>query len=486
MRKEPPLPSAMWNRIPSDIQAAIRLLVEGYEQRLRALEAEVAELKERLNQTSQNSSRPPSSDGPAGKRKPPRAPTGRKRGGQPGHPPAQRSLVPVEQVQGVVTCKPPWCRRCGAALHGTDAQPLRHQVWDMPQPTPEVYEYQLHRLQCAECGSTTCGTLPPGVPASGIGPRLASIVGLCTGAYRLSKRMVVRFCGAVLGVPLALGEVCRVEQTVAQAVEPAVQAARQYVQTQDTNVDETTWWEGLRRVTLWVVVTPWVSVFAIRASRGAKVLWELVGEGYGRVLTSDRAKAYQRQPLARHQLCWAHLRRDFQAMIDRGGAGAAVGQRLLELSDVLFGWWHWVRDGTWTRATLQRAVRDLRPVFKAVLVAGAQGACPKTAGTCRELLAVEAALWTFVRVEGIEPTNNAAEQALRHAVQWRKTSYGTESAPGSHFVENILTVVTSCRQQARPVLAYLTASCAAFYAGTPPPSLLPPASPEPAGCLLHR
>jgi transposase len=245
------------------------------------------------------------------------------------------------------------------------------------------------------------------------------------------------------------------------------------VQSQAANVDETTWWEQMRRGYRWVAVTQWVSVFILRASRGAKVLRELVGEEYGGVLTSDRAKAYNAQPLRQRQLCWAHRRRDFQALIDRGGAGAEVGARLLADSGVLFEWWQWVRDGLWQCATFRRYVSGLRAAFRETLAAGTRCGCPKTAATCRELLAMESALWTFVRVEGIEPTNNAAERALRHAVQWRKSSYGTESAAGSHFVENILTVVATCRQQERSVLAYLTQCCQALYAGTEPPSLLP-------------
>lgn len=292
----------------------------------------------------------------------------------------------------------------------------------------------------------------------------------------MSKRRVAHLCTEVLGVPLALGAIGEVEQTVAQAGEPSVQEARAYVQSQDANVDETSWWEQGGRRVLGVVVTQWVSVFALRASRGAKVLGELLGEEYGGVLTSDRAKAYNGQPLHGRPICWAHLRRDFQAMIDRGGAGAVVGAMLREQADVLFGWWYWVRDGTWARSTFQRSVRFLRGLVRAELAAGTHCACPKTAATCRELLAVEPALWTFVRGEGSEPTNNAAERALRPAVQWRKTSYGTESATGSHFVENILTVVATCRQQERPVLAYLTHCCQALYAGTEPPSLLPQTS----------
>jgi len=463
----------MWEQIPAPIQAAIGVMVESYEQRIALLAAEVAALREQLNQTSQNSSRPPSMDGPHVKRKPPKAPSGRKQGAQPGHPVQQRALVPPEQVSEVIVCKPTHCRRCGRPLAGSDPAPWRQQVRELPPPVPVITEYQLHRLACASCGLTTCGELPAGVPPTCYGPRLASVVALCSGAYRMSKRRVASFCREVLGVEVAVGEICRIEQTVTQAVAPAVADALLYVQTHDTNVDETPWWEHDQRRWLWTVVTVQVSVFAVAASRGAAVLEALLGELYAGVVTSDRAKAYDTRPLRERQICWAHLARDFQAMIDRGGPAQPVGEALLEHAQVLFAWWHWVRDGTWTRSTFQQYVSTLRASFRGELENGAAGACPKTAATCRELLAREAALWTFVRVEGVEPTNNAAERSLRHAVQWRKTSYGTQSEQGSRFVAHILTVVASCQQQGRNVLAYLTACCQAFYAGRAVPSLVP-------------
>jgi transposase len=160
-------------------------------------------------------------------------------------------------------------------------------------------------------------------------------------------------------------------------------------------------------------------------------------------------------------------------MIDRGGPGRVVGEALLEHAYVLIVWWHWVRDGTWQRSTFQSYVRTLRTSFKLELEWGSQSACPKTAATCRELLAREAALWTFVRVDGIEPTNNASERSLRGAVLWRKVSFGTQSERGSRFVASMLTVLLSCQQQQRNALAYLTACCQAFYANRPVPSLVP-------------
>jgi transposase len=476
MRREPPLPQELWDRIPPESQAAIWLVIDGYERRIAALETVVAELQERLNQNSQNSSRPPSTDGPHVKRKPPKASSGRQRGAQPGPPVHQRALVPLEQVSEVIVCKPTHCRRCGRPLGGRDSAPWRQQVIEVPPPAPYVTEYQLHRLSCAGCGITTCGELPAGVPTTCYGPRLASVVALCSGAYRMSKRMVASFCQEVLGVPLAVGEVCRIEQRVTQAVTPAVEEAQVYVQTQDTNVDETPWWEHQHRRWLWAVVTAQVSVFAIATSRGAAVLATLLGELYTGIVTSDRAKAYDTRLLRRRQLCWAHLARDFQAMIDRGGAAQPVGEALLEHAHVLFAWWHWVRDGTWTRSTFQQYARTLRASFRVELENGRRCSCPKTAATCRELLAREAALWTFVRVEGIELTNNAAERSLRHAVQWRKVSYGTQSEKGSRFVAHILTVVATCQQQGRNILVYLTACCQAFYTRGTVPSLLPQTS----------
>ena len=474
MPKRPAIvPEEVWEQAPEAVQVVLSGLVTHYEQRITQLEAEVRDLTARLNQNSQNSSKPPSSDGPQVKRKPPKPLLGRKAGGQPGHPPYQRALVPIEKVETVITCKPTQCRRCGGQLTGSDPEPVRQQVVELPLVQPQLTEYQLHRLRCAGCGITTCGELPTGVLPTCYGPRLASLVALCTGGYRMSKRMVVSFCREVLGIELSVGEICQIEQTVTKAVAPAVEEAAAYVQSCDLDIDETTWKECWKRRTLWTLVTTQLSVFTIATGRGAVVLQKLVGEWYCGTITSDRAKAYDSQPLRRRQLCWAHLIRDFQAMIDRGGPSQKVGEALLEHAHVLFAWWHWVRDGTWPRSTFQSYVRTLRASFKMELEWGTQNACPKTAATCRELLLREGALWTFVRVEGIAPTNNSAERSLRRAVLWRKVSFGTQSESGSRFVASMLTVLMSCQQQHRNALVYLTACCQAFYAHRPVPSLVP-------------
>jgi transposase len=293
-----------------------------------------------------------------------------------------------------------------------------------------------------------------------------------TGAYRMSKRMVQTFCADVLGVPICAGQVCASEAETAAATEAVVQELRAFARSQPANVDETGWRQNHQRGWIWTVVTQTVTVFTIALSRAASVAQGLVDLSSGQVITTDRYKGYLWLPLRQRQLCWAHLTRDFQAMADRANAGSSMGGELLCCAQDLFTWWYRVRDGTMSRSTFQRYIADLRPWVRSQLEAGSACRCAKTAATCCDLLALEPALWTFVRVEGIEPTNNAAERALRHAVQWRKTSYGTNSDVGSHFVANILSVVATCRQQGRNVLEYLTTCCRAAVVGIAPPSLL--------------
>ena len=198
---------------------------------------------------------------------------------------------------------------------------------------------------------------------------------------------------------------------------------------------------------------------------------DLLGTDRRKVVISDRLKSYDW--IKRRQFCWAHLNRDFQAMVDRGGESAEVGRQLLAHSERIFDWWHRVRDGTMARATLQSNVAMLRFSFREDLRRGVDCGCAKTAGTCRELLASETHLWTFVRVEGVEPTNNDAERALRHGVIYRKLSGGTDSESGSRFVERMLSVVATCRQQDINVLDYLTRCYRAHLDGSPIPSLIP-------------
>src|SRR5215831_8577361 len=466
----PPIPAELWDRIPPAAQAAILALIQQYERRLQALQREVDQLTERLNQNSTNSARPPSSDPPHVKRRPPQPSSGRKKGGQPGHARQQRPLVPPELVKQAIPLMPSACRRCGQALHGEDPHPRRHQVAEIPPVEAEVTEYRLHRLTCMACGTRTCASLPAGVPTGAFGPRLQAVLAILAGGYRLGKRPIRQLAHDLFGLSISTGMVAKLERSTAEALQQPAAELAEYVRTQHAHVDETSWREAGQKAWLWVVVTPLVTLFHIAATRCGKVAGRLLGSAYRQVVTSDRWKAYN--GFRRRQFCWSHLRRDFQAMIDRQNSGAAIGKELLDLSDRMFAWWHRVRDGTLNCSSFQVYISGLRAEVRRALTQGAACGCPKTAATCRNLTANEPKLWTFVWQEGVEPTNNAAERALRHAVLWRKGSGGTDSSRGSRFVERILSVRETCRQQGRGILGYLVECCQAHLDGKEAPSLL--------------
>ena len=454
--------------MPAEARAAVSALVDSYERR-------IAELEQRLGRNSTNSSRPPSSDPPSLKRRrPPAPPSGKRRGGQPGHRRHVRPLVPPEQLRQVIECRPPSCRWCGDALAGDDPEPIRHQVAEVPPIQPVVDEYRLHRLKCPRCRTTTCAKLPTGVPAGAFGPRLRAILSVLAGAYRLGKRPIRQLASDLLGLSISTGMICRLERQGAAELEAPVERLREHVRNAGSaHIDETSWWQGRDKMWLWAAITKGATVFTIAKSRGAEVARGLLGTARRKVVISDRFKSYAW--VKRRQFCWAHLRRDFQAMIDRGGEPGEVGRRLLAHSDVLFRWWHRVRDGTLARSSFRLYASWLRDCVREDLRRGLACGCARTAATCRELLAGETHLWTFVRVEGVEPTNNHAERALRHGVIYRKLSGGTDSESGSRFVERMLSVLATCRQQGVNVLDYLTRSYRAHLDGHPVPSLVPTA-----------
>jgi transposase len=444
-------------------------------EQIHQLHQQLADTNAKLNTDSSNSSLPPSSDRFHVKRRPPPPPDQPRnhRGGQLGHPRRQRLLVGPEQVRDIIPCKPTTCRRCGQPLRGTDPAPLRHQVAELPRAVPDVVEYHLHRLTCPGCQTSTCGTLPPGVKGQ-FGPRLEATLALLAGHYRLGLRPVVDLAADLWGLHLSTGLVSKLRGQTAAALElPWVQLALS-VHAQNVNIDETSWRESKKRAYLWAVVTPLAAVFRICKDRTARSAQALLGRQYAGVATCDRLKSYWW--IKRLQWCWAHLRRDFQAMIDRGQPGQVIGESLLEQSNRLFHLWHQVRAGQLSRQGMSEAMKPVRAAVRKALQRGAKSRCRKTAGTCKELLDHEDWLWTFVDVDGVEPTNNEAERTERHGVLLRKTSGGTDSRPGSRFVERILTVVHTCRRQGKQVLDYLSACIETWRHGRDPPSLVPTTS----------
>ncbi len=455
--------------IPAEVEAEMTPAVRAFVQELLA---RIAELAACLNKTPQNSSLPPSSQHPHAKPAPAKPKSKNRPGGQPGHPKHERALVPTDQCEEVVTLKPTACRKCGRTLRGNDCDPLRHQVWELPQIKPLVTEYQRHRLCCPHCHETTCAELPSGVPSSQAGCRLVAFTALLMGCFRQSKRRVALFLEQVLDQPCSPGWVVKLQNQATAALQPTYKELVDQLPTQEVlGIDESPTKESRAKAWLWTCVARQFTVFAQRTTRAATVLTELLGTEFGGVVTCDRAKMYWM--LGRLQWCWAHLKRDFQALIDSGDPQAKrLGHELMRPTREMFHYWARYRDGTLSRRGFKRAMQPICRKVESLLLRGAFSGNPRMSGMCRELYDHRQWLWTFVEVEGVEPTNNASERAMRHPVIWRKLSFGTQSAAGSRFVETMLTVVETCRQQSRKAFAFITSAVEASFARQSAPSLL--------------
>lgn len=425
------------------------------------LKAEIAELRERLGQNSTNSSRPPSSDPPSCQPKPPAEEKGRrKRGAQPGHPGRARTLKPEPEVDHIIEVKPVRCAHCGRKLHGDDPQPERRQVAEVPPVKAEVTEYRRHALTCRSCGAVTRAAWTTQVPAGAFGAHAQAITGYLSGRLGASHRDVVEAMTVLYGLEVGTGSVAAMQRRISEALAAPVAQAQHFVEQQKAQyVDETSWRESRQLKWLWVNATRDVTVFNVQDGRSSTAAKRMINESAQGIITTDRYWAYNWLPARRRQICWAHLARDFQAMAERAGTSAVTGQALLKQVKQIFALWHQVRNGDLSRERLQAAMKPVQQRVKKLLQAGTQSEHKKTRNTCANILKVEKSLWTFVRVEGVEPTNNGAERPLRRAVLWRRKSFGTQSAAGSRFVERILTAVTTLRQQGRDVLEYLSEAC---------------------------
>lgn len=455
------------------VRAFVRLLLD----RVAALESEVAELKAELaaarsrrEKTPENSSKPPSTQHPHAKpkRKKPKT-SGKKRGAQKGHPKHQRALVPSGACDEVVPLRPTACRRCGEALRGDDPEPLRHQVWELPEIRPTITEYQRYRLTCSCCGTATTAALPDGVPTGQSGPRLVAFVSLLMAFYRQSKRRTAWFVNTMFGIPCSAGLTVKHQNLATAALASCYdELVADLPQAAVANMDETASKQAGQKSWLWVAVTGAFTVFAVRLTRAACVVRGLLGDDYSGTIGCDRYASYNSY---RRQFCWAHLKRDFQRMIDVGGASQPIGQRLMDVVEQLFHHWHRYRGGILAREAMRQEIEALKYPVWAALEDGMRCRQRETTGACTHLFDHFDHLWTFLDHDGVEPTNNAAERALRHAVIWRKLSFGTQSEKGSRFVETMLTIIETCRQQDRSVLAFVTEAVTAKFASHPAPSL---------------
>lgn len=445
------------------------------EARVARQDERIAQLERRLNRSSGNSSIPPSADPPAAAPKRGKDPSGRKQGAQPGHEGRGRPLLPAWAVDRVIEYWPERCD-CGhvfaVAEHVAAGEPVRWQVEELPAISVQVAEHRCHRVRCPGCGKRQRAELPGEVAQSAFGPRFQAAVATLSTRNRISRRDVVECCEQLFSSRISTGTVDAILDRAAQALaEPHADLLGALRGSAAVNMDETGWRTAGERRALWGVFDRRHAYLQIASDRHEDHAKELLADTKA-IVTSDRWWAYAHLPLARRQLCWAHLKRDFAAHAEGLAAEKEFGEHGLALCERVF--WAWEVFGhTGDRRELKLAIRSCQREFKPIIrrYASKRARNKYCRGMARNLLKAWPALWTFAAHDRVEPTNNHAERSLRSAVIYRKISLGSQSADGERRIERLLSAHTTCRLQRRSLFVYLTEVLTAHARGDPAPLL---------------
>jgi transposase len=444
-------------------------------ERVARQDERIAQLERRLNRSSRNSSKPPSADSPATPPRRGKDPSGRTQGAQPGHEGRGRPLLPAWAVDEVIEH---WPERCGcghvfAAFERLAVgEPVRWQVEELPVISVKVTEHQCHRVHCPGCGKRRRAELPGEIAQSAFGPRFQAAVATLSTRNRISRRDVVECCEQLFSSRISTGTVDAILSRTAQALtEPHADLLGALRGAGAVNMDETGWRTAGERRALWGIFDQRHAYLQIAPGRHEDHARQLLAETTA-IVTSDRWWAYSHLPLARRQLCWAHLRRDFNAHAEGLAAEKEFGEAGLDLCERVF--WAWeVFQHTSDRRELKLTIRRLGREFKPIIAryASKRARNKYCRGMARNLIKAWPALWTFAARDGVQPTNNHAERALRSAVIYRKLSLGSQSHGGERRIERLLSAHTTCRLQDRSLFVYLTDALTAHARGDPVPLL---------------
>jgi transposase len=456
--------------------------------RCERLEERVARLEEQSRKDSRNSSSPPSQDSTktrAERRAEARAKAKawakregeRKPGAQPGHKGAGRKLLPEDQVDVIVDHYPDACGGCGREFSDDQREPGkrfgRHQVAELP-PIAVIYtEHRTHHLCCSGCGKQTAGKLPEEVASSPFGTDLQAAVVTLSARNRVSRRDMSELARDLFGLGLSPGAVDAICQRASAALaDPHEQLVNGVLSSAAVNVDETGWCTAHDPRTLWTATTRWAAIFRIAEDRHRDRLEELIGTGFKGILGSDRWWAYDHIDPASRQACWEHLKRDFHRHSEGLAEQQEFGTAGLALAKRLFKTWRSFQEHE-DRARLICEMKPIQDELRSLLEQA--GRDSKRTRLHRRfannLLKIWPALFTFVTIDGVEPTNNSAERALRGPVIHRKLSHGTQSDDGERFIERALSASVTCRLQGRSLFAYLRELLSAHARSDPLPTL---------------
>ncbi len=374
------------------------------------------------------------------------------------------------------------CGRCTRRLHPrhTIGEPRRHQVTELPQIAAHITEYRCHRRQCPHCGAITLAPLPD-EHAHQFGPQLTALIAYLTVVCRMPRLVVQRFLEGALQIPISLGSTQNAwEETSAAVAAAYAELEAALPQEPVVNADETGHRTNGDKRWLWTFVARTFVLYRIAASRGADVLQTVLGDAFAGIVGSDRLPAYLKYVVGQRQFCWAHVTRNVLSALDLAPTPAAKRfcREALALDRRLFRLWHrfrgdpGVRGSPLTRAQLIAKVLPIEQRLFALGERHLNAANADVRNLAYAFFVHHQHFFTFVHEDGVEPTNNAAERALRTAVQWRKIMFGTRSEQGERAVERLLTIVRTCQLQQLSTLAYLTAAITAHRRCQPVPSLL--------------
>jgi transposase len=425
------LDAASWEQTPLVVRQVVVQLLAVIQQQA----ARITALEARITQHSRNSDRPPSSDPPFAKQ-PTSSPIQGTPGAKPGHPGHRQVLLTPTEVVEVM---PDVCG-CGQQEFPATTPYHTHQVIELPEIQMAVTHVMLHEGHCPGCGRLLKAELPAEY-RYGYGPRFTALIGELSGSQRGSRSAVQEFCTSVLRVPISRGAIQRAVDRVSDAITPHYEAIAGKARSTKVNyIDETAWYQHGVLTWLWVMVNTTVALFTVQASRDKTAFAALI-ERWAGLVVSDGYGVYQHWVHGR-QTCLAHLIRRARGLSERKEPELAkFGHRaMVELQRLV----HW--------ATAPPTAGDVQTWYaRMVHLLADHRQRRDEAGTLARTLERElGALWTFVVEEGVEPTNNRAERALRFAVLWRKLMHGTYNEKGDRWVERILSLRETCRLRGIP------------------------------------
>lgn len=328
------------------------------------LNTEIAVLKEKLGQDSRNSSLPPSSDSPF-KPAPRREPSGCKQGAQVGYIGAGRKLKPSDHADLIIDLRPAACSSCGSLLLGEDCSAARRQVVEITATGTLLTEYRRHALRCLSCRKMNRARWSEPAQDGAFGTKVIAVIGYLTGRLGISHRDAAETMSELFAVTISLGSIAAAQKRLSRSVAEPVAALHEFVEQESVSpVDETSWKEKQTKPWLWVKATKRATVFRILPGRSREDAKNIIGKNANGFVTSDHYAGYNHLADANRQICWAHLKRDFQALAEREGDSKTIGEGLPEQSKELFRLWQQVRDGTLEKSDFQKPIESVKSPFK--------------------------------------------------------------------------------------------------------------------------